>query len=251
MHTFITLLISSALSLQALNIEGNELILIKAGEFFMGSNKGDTDERPIHKVRINYDFYLGKYEVTLGEYNQCVTSKACREPLKDEGYSFMCVDDNCPVMKISWNDAKDYVKWLSKISGKHYRLPSEAEREYATRAHTITTYSSGDTNESLKSYAWYRENSGYTTHKVGSKKPNIWGLYDMHGNVWEWCEDDFENYKKTPTDGSAYKSKSPSKKVVRGGSWFNISKSLRSANRGALAPDFRNYYFGFRIARDR
>ena len=249
--TLLALGLSLYMQADTSNKQNNELVLIKAGEYFMGSNKGDSDEKPIHKVRINYDFYLGKYEVTIGEYNECVADKACRPPLKDAGYHQMCTDDDCPVMKVSWDDAQDYVQWMSKKTGEHYRLPSESEREYATRVHTITTYSTGDKDESLNDYAWYQSNSDMRTHKVGTKKPNQWGLYDMYGNVWEWCEDDFAHYSKVPVDGSAYKAKVKSKKVVRGGSWDNIPKALRSANRGGLPADFRNYFFGFRIAKDK
>jgi len=241
------------LSLSALsNVEKttiSPMVLIKSGSFLMGSDKGDPDESPVHKVTINYDFYMGKYEVTLGEYNKCVLAGSCREPLKDKDFHYMCLDDNCPVMKVSWNDAQDYVKWLSKQTGEKYRLPTEAEREYAARAGTNTMFSSGDNNQSLNDTSWYLSNSKYRTHKVGTKKPNPWGLHDMHGNVWEWCEDSFTSYNFTPKDGSAYVGQG--KKVVRGGSWDNISKALRSANRGALPANFRNYFFGFRVVKEK
>ncbi len=215
------------------------MIHIKAGSFQMGSNDGGSDEKPVHTVTIAQDFYIGKYEVTLGEYRRCVEDSTCRAPLNDTGYQKMCLEDNCPVMNVSWEDAKTYTKWLSKKTNQSYRLPTEAEWEYVARAGTTTRYSFGNSDSSLGNYAWYRGNSNSKTHTVGSKQPNPWGLYDIHGNVYEWCEDWY-------TD--SYRSGSHKDKVLRGGSWYVTSNSVRSANRSWGNATYRNVNVGFRLA---
>jgi len=135
-----------------------------------------------------------------------------------------------------------------KSAGYVYRLPTEAEWEYACRAGTTTKYSFGDSKSELGGYAWYDENSGGRTHPVGEKKPNGWGLYDMHGNVWEWCQDwhdDYPSGSATDPTGAA----SGSLRVIRGGSWFYYSDYCRSASRDRLTPDFRSDFLGFRVLR--
>ena len=226
------------------------MIHIKAGSFQMGSNDGGSDEKPVHTVTIAQDFYIGKYEVTLGEYRKCVKDSTCKEPLDNKYYQRMCLEDNCPVMNVSWNDAKTYTKWLSKKTGQSYRLLTEAEWEYVARAGTTTKYSFGNSKSSLGNYAWYSSNSGIKTHTVGTKQPNPWGLYDIHGNVYEWCEDRYTNsYKSTPRDGTDNSSGSQNKKVLRGGSWNYTSSVMRSAYRSRSGTSIRSGGSGFRLAR--
>ncbi|MBL0708505.1 MAG: SUMF1/EgtB/PvdO family nonheme iron enzyme [Sulfurimonas sp.] len=239
-------------------------VLIKAGSFMMGSNSGKSDEKPIHKVSIKKDFYIGKYEVTNKEFvkflnNSNINSNWLEDRSQDSdsriikssnSYSVEAGYENHPVVEVSWYGAKAYTKWLSKKTGKTYRLPTEAEWEYVARAGTTTKYSFGDSSNSLGSYVWYASNGNFKTHQIGLKKPNPWGIYDIYGNVWEWCEDWYiNNYKNTPRNGSSYNNKK-SKKVVRGGSWVNSSDLLRSANRNWVNPDAMHYSIGFRLLRE-
>jgi formylglycine-generating enzyme required for sulfatase activity len=157
-----------------------------------------------------------------------------------------------PVERVSWNDAQAFCEKLSQITWKTYRLPTEAEWEYACRAGTTTRFYFGhDVNQS-GNYAWYKGNSGNKTHPVGQKKPNAWGLYDMSGNVWEWCEDDWhDSYAGAPNDGTAWIDNdncSQSRKCLRGGSWSDLPSYCRSASRGGLSPDDHFNGIGFRVA---
>ncbi len=171
------------------NSIGMEFVLIPAGEFDMGlasSEVGRLDwEGPVHRVKISTAFYIGKYEVTQKQWRDVMGSSPS-----------MFKGDNLPVEQVSWNDVGDFIKKLNeKEGGNKYRLPTEAEWEYAARAGTKTIYSFGDDESMLGDYAWYYENSALKTHDVGQKKSNPWGLYDMHGNVSEWVEDWYGNYE--------------------------------------------------------
>lgn len=156
---------------------GMELVLIPAGEFRMGAEDGEGDKKPVHPVRISQPFYLGKYPVTQAQWGAVMG----KNPSRFTG------DPSRPVENVSWHDVQEFLRRLSeKEGGKSYRLPTEAEWEYAARAGAATSYCFGDESSQLGEYAWYRENSGDRTHPVGQLKPNAWGLYDVHGNVWEW-----------------------------------------------------------------
>lgn len=222
------------------NSIGIEFVLIPAGEFDMGSpwnEEGRSDsEGPVHHVKISNAFYMGKYEVTQKQWRDVMGSS----PSNFKG-------DNLPVEQVSWNDVQEFIKKLNGKEGTNkYRLPSEAEWEYATRSGTTTKYSFGD-DESLGDYAW-SDNSGSKTHDVGQKKPNPWGLYDMHGNVWEWVQDNWhDNYNDAPTDGSSWERKN-SDRVNRGGGWYNAG-GCRSASRGFNGQDTRSNALGFRLLR--
>ena len=249
------------------NSIGMEFVLIPAGEFDMGSPSNeagrDGDEGPVHSVKIANAYYMGKYEVTQKQWRDVMDTN----PSNWEG-------DNLPVEEVSWNDAQDFIEKLNeKEGGNKYRLPSEAEWEYAARAGTTTRYSFGDDESRLGEYAWYTENSGYrppnkgdhfgydkydwssnewngNTHPVGQKKPNPWGLYDMHGNVWEWTQDWYHSdYKGSPTDGSAWESGGGSQRVFRGGSWYYFARRCLSADRSRNGPSFRYVDLGFRLLR--
>jgi formylglycine-generating enzyme required for sulfatase activity len=215
------------------NSIGMEFVLVRAGKFRMGSNAYE-DAKPIHEVTIAGPFYLGKYEVTQGEWKAVTGSN----PSRFEG------DDRLPVENVSWDDCQEFIAKLNgRKDGYAYRLPSEAEWEYACRAGTT-----GDYAGELDEMAWYRNNSGNKTHPVGKKKPNAWGLYDMHGNVWEWCQDRYhKNYNGAPTDGTAWEAGSDNERILRGGSWCDSAYYCRSANRLCNSPVVRDNYVGFRL----
>ena len=227
-----------------------EMVHIKRGEFMMGSDEF-IDTKPVHKVTIDYDFEIGKYPVTFKEYDYYCEEVNKYKP-EDNGFE----RGKRPVINISWNDAKEYAKWLSEKTGKYYRLPSEAEWEFVARAGTQSKWSFGDSENDLKEYAWYDKNSNGKTHVVGSKKANQWGVCDMYGHVWEWCEDWYlDRYKNTPKDGTAQGekigvvSKILNEKVLRGGSWGNLAYVTFSASRYKNTPTNRFNYIGFRLLR--
>ena len=224
-----------------------EMVNLPAGEFLMGSPDSDPDardnEKPQHQVKVN-SFAIGKYPVTQAQY----------EAVMGNNPSLFQNNPQNPVEKVSWNDAQAFCQKLSQITGKTYRLPTEAEWEYACRAGTTTRYYFGDDANQLGDYAWYDGNSQQTTHPVGQKKPNAWGLYDMSGNVWEWCEDNsHDNYIGAPTDGSAWITNNNDNdydyRILRGGSWFGNPDGCRSACRSNHYRRDDDYgdFFGFRV----
>ena len=156
-----------------------------------------------------------------------------------------------PVENVSWNDCQEFIRKLNeKVPGGGFRLPTEAEWEYVCRAGSTTEYCYGDGEAGLGDYAWYNANSGSTTHPVGQKKPNAWGVYDTHGNVWEWCQDWWHNsYKKAPSDGSAWASPTSDFRVFRGGGWYYDARNCRSSFRINVAPGFASTFIGFRVSR--
>lgn len=207
-----------------------QMVNILKGTFMMGSENGDSDEKPVHKVAIDYDFEIGKYEVTFDEYDYFCERTGRKKP-SDKGWG----REKRPVINVSWKDAKDYANWLSEKTGKIYRLPTEAEWEYVARAGTKTKWSFGDDKDNLKSYAWFRDNANKTTYKAGTKKANQWGVYDMHGNVWEWCEDWYvNNYNNVSNNGSANNKGKKEFRVLRGGSWVNDAIDTRSSGRNLV-----------------
>ena len=218
-----------------------EFVLLPAGTFQMGSDDSDAydDEKPVHTVHITQPFYLGKYEVTQGQW-QAVTGN---NPSNFKG------DPNRPVESVSWDDVQEFIRRLnSREGGATYRLPTEAEWEYAARAGSQTRWSFGDEASQLGRYAWYDGNAGRQTHPVGQLQPNPWGLYDMHGNVWEWVQDWYGSY----ASGAAVDPAGPasgSGRVYRGGGWDFTARGCRSANRGVDEPGFRLDSLGFRLLR--
>ncbi|MCP4695932.1 MAG: formylglycine-generating enzyme family protein, partial [Gammaproteobacteria bacterium] len=222
-----------------------EMVLIPGGVFMMGDiqGKGHSNKKPVHEVTLD-DFYIGKYEVTFAEYDLFAKAAGMEKP-NDRGWG----RGNRPVINVSWHDATAYAKWLSDQTGHAYRLPTEAEWEYAARAGSETAYAFGNDENRLGEYAWFYKNAGKKTHRVGKKKANAWGLYDMHGNVWEWVRDWYGNYpaeaQTNPTGPDT-----GSRQVVRGGSWLNDARYCRSAYRNAWSgPVNRDSGTGFRLAR--
>jgi formylglycine-generating enzyme required for sulfatase activity len=219
---------------------GMEFVFVKGGCYRMGDTFGDgyQDERPVHRVCVD-DFYIGKYEVTQDQW-QAV--------MGDNPSQFKRCGGNCPVESVSWNDVQGFIEHLNNQSGGNYRLPTEAEWEYAARSGGRREKYSGGND--IDGAAWYGKNSSGRTHTVGWKQPNGLGIYDMTGNVWEWCSDWYgdSSYSKSPEDnpkgpsGGAYR-------VLRGGSWSSDASLARSTLRNRDNPAFRNYYDGFRLVR--
>ncbi len=226
------------------NSIGMEFALIPIGSFDMGCSSGDTDcesdESPQHKVTLTRSFYLGIYEVTQGQWNAIMGNNPSYFPKCGE---------NCPVEQVSWDEIQIFIQKLNSKEGTNtYRLPTEAEWEYAARAGTKTRYYWGNTIDS--SYLYYEGSSGKGTHQVGQKKPNGFGLYDMSGNVWEWVQDIFdESYYKNSSSTHPGGADLGTYRVSRGGSWYNDSRMNRISYRNNHTPDYRFYNLGFRIAK--
>ncbi len=220
---------SSGITLK--NSIGMELVNIPAGTFMMG----DSRERTVHKVTISKPFLMGKYEVTQEQWQSVMGS--------NPSYFTDCPKSKCPVEMVSWDDAQSFISRLNaKNDGYQYRLPTEAEWEYACRAGTT-----GDHYDYLDLIAWYDKNSGNKTHPAGGKKANAFGLYDMSGNVWEWCQDwygDYSSGEVTDPTGAG----SGQYRVLRGGSWLDFANYSRSALRYRVDPSYRIGSFGFRVA---
>jgi formylglycine-generating enzyme required for sulfatase activity len=279
-QTLLAVMILSANQVTALGVEPKllkfnirgvdfELVQIPAGQFQMGSQTGDSDERPEHKVSIKESFYIGRTEVTVRQFRAFTEATGYKTQAEKGNWGFnyawgftivpgrgfnwqkpkFTQTEDDPVVCISWNDAVAFCRWLSKETGRHIRLPSEAEWEYSCRGGRDF-----DNAEHPNETGWYRENSGGGTHPVGQKKPNVWGLYDMHGNAWEWCVDVWHsNYKGSPTDGSPwlredYLPRIAIRRVLRGGAWCRCDFELSATYRYRGTEDFRSDGSGFRIA---
>ena len=235
-----------------------EMVVIPAGSFTMGSSSSESgrydDEGPQHPVRITSPFAAGKFEVTFDEWDACVRDRGCTQNPSDQGWG----RGKRPVINVSWEEAKSYTQWLSRRTGKSYRLLTEAEWEYVARAGTTTAFSFGNSiSPQQANYATtnsYAGSSVATTPRntvtVGSYAPNAFGLYDVHGNVFEWTEDCFNaNYNGAPSDGTAWMSGDCGRRVLRGGAWVSLPQLLRSAYRNGDDPAGRGSGFGFRLAR--
>ena len=228
---------------------GIELLLIPAGAFLMGTKPNARE------VTIPKPFYIGKTEITNARYRAFVEAtgyegKADTDPAYDlyllhwNGKSLMSKDDAFPVVWVSWKNAKAFCQWAG------LSLPTEAQWEYACRGGTTTKYYFGDSQHDFDDYGWGLTNSEALTHPVAQKKPNAWGLYDMHGNVWEWCQDDCGEYDDAPSDGSARVDEGLATKSLRGGSWSNSTLSwvAGSAARFSSAPGNASNDVGFRVS---
>ena len=230
--------------------DGPEMVVLPRQRFRMGdvSGGGEEDERPVRRVRLSGSIAMGKYEVTFEEYARFALVTGVARP-DDKGWGA----GSRPVMNVSWDDARAYAEWLSQETGKTYRLPSEAEWEYAARAGTKTRYSWGDdigynrANCDGCGSAWDNKQ----TAPVGSFSASAFGLHDMHGNVWEWLEDCWHgDYQGAPANGRARTSGDCEYRVLRGGSWNDGPGPLRSANRGWSWPSYRFDIYGFRLVQE-
>jgi formylglycine-generating enzyme required for sulfatase activity len=220
-----------------------EFVLIPTGEFVMGDDRGADGEKPAHKVKITQPFYLGKYEVTQEQWEAVMG----HNPSQFKG-------PNNPVERVSWHDCQTFLAKLNEklgADGGEFSLPTEAQWEYACRAGTTTQYSFGDDFSGIGDYAWCGGNSEGMPHPVGQKKPNAWGLHDMHGNVLEFCADWFSDdyYRNSPAEDPAGPD-SGRDRMSRGGSWSLVDPAkFRCACRGSYPPVYRSRYRGFRVAR--
>ena len=246
------------------NNMGIEMVFVEGGTFNMGSNDGDSDEKPIHQVTVS-DFYIGKYEVTVAEFEAFINATGYKTDAEKNGYSWIYdgggqqkngvtwkddvngnkrnrSDYSHPVIYVSWNDADSYCRWAGG------RLPTEAEWEYAARGGNISRGYKYSGSNDIGEVAWYNNNSGNKTHPAGSKDANELGIYDMSGNVWEWCWDWYGSYSgnaQTDPRGPS----SGSHRVYRGGSWFRFASRCRRAYRYSFNPDGSDFSLGFRFAR--
>jgi formylglycine-generating enzyme required for sulfatase activity len=235
------------------------MVVVPAGSFMMGSPASeegrDADEGPQHRVTIARSFAVGKFEVTFAEWDACVAAGGCSHNPGDSGWG----RGKRPVINVSWDDiTRQYLPWLSGKTGKAYRLLTEAEWEHAARAGTTTPFWWGSSISA--SQANYHGPTTYgggpkgeyrqKTVPVDSFAANPWGLYNVHGNVWEWVQDCWNgSYSGAPSDGSAWTTGDCSRRVLRGGSCVNYPQLLRSAYRGRFTPDNRGSYVGFRVGR--
>ncbi len=225
--------------------------LISAGTFTMGSptdEPGRDSDETQHEGTLTKSFYIQTTEVTQGQW---------KAVMGENPSSFEKCGDDCPVETVSWNDVQEFIEQLNQMEGTDkYRLPTEAEWEYACRAGSTTAFAKGGITETecgydpnLDAMGWYCGNSDDETHPVAQKDPNDWGLYDMHGNVWEWCQDLKGEYPSSPVSDPTGAS-SGTYRVLRGGSWPDKAMTCRSAKRLSIYPERRGYDLGFRVARD-
>jgi len=219
------------------------LKLVNPGKYRIGDDSinSDDDEKITKEIEIKYPFYVGLYEVTYSEFDKYSDAKHLRRIKPNLGNRNIFA-----VSRVSWYDAVAYAKWLSDISGKHYRLPTEAEWEYFARAGSKSLFYWGNNPKLARSYAVYRGNTSHA-YKIGAKKPNNWGFYDISGSSWEWCQDTYtEDYSKLPTDGSVSPMKG-NKKIIRGGAWNSKVALLRTSNRLWNKASKRRSSIGFRL----
>lgn len=251
---------------------GIDLVYVRGGSFEMGSEKGESDEKPMHTITLS-NYFIGKYEVTVGQFRKFIAATGYKTSADINGGSYLWngsqwklqpginweydalgfkrpeTEENHPVIHVSWTDALEYTKWLSSVTGKAFRLPTEAEWEFAARGGMSSNgYTFAGSND-INQVAWSLDNKSNQTFPVGKKQPNELGIYDMTGNVWEWCNDwyDADYYAKSPST-NPQGSKSGLFKVIRGGSWGGLSNFNRVTFRYRYFPGNRGKFNGFRIA---
>jgi formylglycine-generating enzyme required for sulfatase activity len=248
-----------AIDFETTTLDDIDFVQIPAGTFLMGTTDAEKEilaqqkvwsrfnecERPAHTVSISQPFLISKYEITQKEWKAVMG----KNPSAFKG-------DDLPVDSVSWNDVQQFLAKLKERSHAKYRLPTEAEWEYCCRAESTNVFGYGAHYDpvsatNLSCYAWFRPDADNRTHRVGEKKPNLWGLYDMEGNLWEWCEDWYapDYYSRSPQTDPV-NSALAAERVFRGGSWFLDWRNLRAACRSGNLPDFKSQYVGFRLVRE-
>ena len=217
-----------------------EMVKVEGGTFMMGATSEmknpNSNEKPVHQVTLTNDYYMGKYEVTQALWQAVMGSN----PSEYKG-------DNLPVETVSWNDCQKFISKLNSLTGRMFRLPTEAEWEYAARGGKESRGYQYSGSSNISDVAWYDENSGSKTHPVGTKQANELGIYDMTGNVWEWCSDWYSSYSSS-SQTNPTGSDSGSARVSRGGGWFNDASYCRLSVRFYYTPDFRLDILGLRLA---
>ncbi|MEE2994180.1 MAG: formylglycine-generating enzyme family protein [Gemmatimonadota bacterium] len=229
------------------NSIGMKFAYIPAGEFQMGSDRGEEDEQPRHGVRITQSFYLGIYEVTQAQWERVMgTTLSEHHKTQDQNLPLNEIGPDHPMYFVSWDDTQAFIERLNALEGKAvYRLPTEAEWEYACRARTQEAYAGN-----IDQMAWYAGTSENKIHPVGRLQPNEWGLYDMHGNVWEWCHDWLDrNYYKKGQNTDPQGGPPGERRIIRGGGWYNDADACRSAYRSYTSPGRGGPHLGFRVVR--
>jgi len=246
---------------------GMEFVYVQGGCYQMGDTFGDgfRSEQPVHEVCVN-DFALAKYDVTVGQFRKFTLATGYKTEAEEEGGCGVFngskwvwdasknwrnpgfnQDDRQPVVCVSWNDAEAFIRWLSEVSGKHYRLPTEAEWEYAARSGGKKEKYAGGND--INAVAWYHDNGGLSTHSVGTKYPNGLGLYDMSGNVLQWVQDWYdENYYRNSPCSNPQGSRSGHERVLRGSAWSDEPAYVRTTRRSMKPPSHRGSLLGFRLA---
>ena len=216
-----------------------EMVKVEAGSFNMGATpemqNPDEDEKPVHRVTLTNNYYIGKYEVTQALWKTVMGNKSSRFK-----------GDNLPVEKVSWNNCQKFISKLNKLTGKSFCLPTEAEWEFAARGGKKSRGYQYSGSNTLGDVAWYEGNSGSKTHAVGTKQPNELGIYDMTGNVYEWCQDWYGSYSSSP-QANPIGAVSGSCRVYRGGCWVSSARNCRTSYRGRRTPDFRYGFLGLRL----
>ncbi len=220
-----------------------EMVYVEGGTFQMGSNDGDKDEKPVHTVKVN-SFYIGKYEVTQQQWVEIMGNNPSH---------FNKCGENCPVENVSWKEVQKFITKLNEKTGMNYRLPTEAEWEYAARGGNKSRGYKYSGSDNAGDVAWYNSNSGKETHSAGQKKPNELGIYDMSGNVWEWCNDWYDEnyYSVSPLNNpqGAQGATTGTYRVLHGGSFYNADDYLCVAGRTMVSPGYWDGNFGFRLCK--
>ena len=215
------------------------MVKVEAGSFYMGATSEMqnpySDEKPDHRVTLTNNYYVGKYEVTQALWQAVMGSN----PSNFKG-------DALPVEQVSWNDCQDFISKLNRLTGKNFRLPTEAEWEYAARGGKKSRGYQFSGSITLGDVAWYKENSGSKTHVVGTKQPNELGIYDMAGNVWEWCQDWYDQYSES-SQNNPTGAASGAERVCRGGAWGSLAVSCRSSERDRCSPTYSCDNLGLRL----
>ena len=225
-----------------------EMVFVEGGTFLMGCTSEQGGDCPYGNQLVTVsDFYISKYEITQGQWEAIMGTSIRQQRDKDNrGWPIYGEGANYPMYYVSWNDVQEFISRLNSLTGKQYRLPTEAEWEYAARGGKKSKGYKYSGSNFIEQVAWYSDNSGNTTHPVGSKQPNELGIYDMSGNVWEWCYDWYGAYGS----GSQTNPVGPGSgafRVFRGGSWLNIAAGILVSCRGKHTPSSRSYNFGFRL----
>ena len=252
-----------------------QMIFVQGGTFMMGNNEKGYNEKPAHNVTVK-DFYIDKYEITVSDFRKFIQATGYRTSAEAQGWSYVfdgtntlnqngvtwesdaygfkrkSAQENHPVIYVSYNDAVAYCKWLSSTTKKKYRLPTEAEWEYAAKGGNKLGKCNFSGSNDIEAVAWYKKNSNGETHAAGQKLPNEIGLYDMSGNVAEWCADWFdEKYYNQNVANNPQGPASGTSRVTRGGSWFLDPGFVRTSCRSGFDPGFSCDYIGFRVVRDK